>query len=92
VDSCEWMRRLRITWGPHKRKLSCNGMEMIWRKGAQVAEYEEGIGTGGTMSGRQMEGAEVMIGSHLSASDRALCAHAHIGAAKSGLEPPRFWA
>jgi hypothetical protein len=92
VDNCEWTRRLRITWGPHKRKLRCNGMEAMWSKGAQVAEDEEGTGTGGTVSGRQMAGAEVMRGSHLSARDRALCAHVHIGAAKSGLEPPHFWA
>jgi hypothetical protein len=53
---------------------------------------EKGTGTGGTVSGRQMEGVEVMRGGHLSARDRTLCAHAHIGAAKSGLELPRFWA
>jgi hypothetical protein len=38
------------------------------------------------------QGEEAMRGGHLSARDRALCAHAHIRAAKSGLEPPHFWA
>jgi hypothetical protein len=35
---------------------------------------------------------EVMRGDHLLARDRTLCAHAHIRAAKSGLELPLFWA
>jgi hypothetical protein len=55
-----------------------------------VAEDEEGTGTSGIVSGRQTEGAEVMRVDHLSAYDRALCAHAHIRVAKSGLEPPCF--
>jgi hypothetical protein len=66
-------------------------MEVMWSEVAQVAGDEKGTGTSGTVSGRQMEGAEVMRGGHLSAWDRALCAHAHIGAVKSGLKLPRFW-
>jgi hypothetical protein len=42
VDNCEWMRRLRITWGPHKWKLRCNGMEAMWSKGAQVVKMRKG--------------------------------------------------
>jgi hypothetical protein len=32
-------------------------MEVMWSEVAQVARDEEGTGTGGAVSGRQMEGA-----------------------------------
>jgi hypothetical protein len=92
VDNCGWTRRLRIAWGPHKQELTLNGMEVMWNKVAQGEGDEKGTSTDRTMSGRQMEGAKVMRGDHLSAQDRTLCAHAHIGAGKSGLELPYFWA
>jgi hypothetical protein len=77
--------------GPQKWELTCNGMEVMWSKGAHVGEDEKGSGTGRTVSGRQMGGVEVMRSGHLSARDRTLCAHAHIEAVKSGLELPHFW-
>jgi hypothetical protein len=67
-------------------------MKVMWSEVEQVAGDEKGKGTGGTVSGRNMKGVEVMRGDHLSAWDRTLCAHAHIGDSKSGLEPPLFWA
>jgi hypothetical protein len=91
VDNCEWTRRLRMAWGSHKKKMRCNGMEAMWSEVAQVAGDEKGTGTGGTVSGRKMEGAQVMRGDHLSARDRELCAHGHIKAAKRGLKLPLFW-
>jgi hypothetical protein len=78
--------------GATQAGLRCNGMEVMWSKVEQVDGYEEGTCTGGTVSGRQMEGVEGMRGSHLLARDRMLCAHVHIRAVKSGLEPPRCWA
>jgi hypothetical protein len=67
-------------------------MEVMWSEVAQVARDEEGTGTDGVVSGIHMEGEEVMRGDHFLAQDRTLCAHAHIGAMKSGLEFPCFWA
>jgi hypothetical protein len=46
------MRRLRIAWGPHKRELRSNGMEVMWSEVAQVARDEKGTGIDGTVSGR----------------------------------------
>jgi hypothetical protein len=36
----DWMRKLRIAWGPHKWDLRCNGMEVMWSEMAQVAGCE----------------------------------------------------
>jgi hypothetical protein len=52
VENCEWTKRLRMAWGSHKRKMRCNGMEVMWSKVAQVVGDEKGIGTSGTVSGR----------------------------------------
>jgi hypothetical protein len=51
--------------GATQAGLRCNGMEVMWSEVAQVAGDEKGTGTGGTVSGRQMGGAEVMRSDHL---------------------------
>jgi hypothetical protein len=46
--------------GPHKRELRCTGMEVMWSEVAQVVGDEKGTGTGGMVSGRQVEGEKVI--------------------------------
>jgi hypothetical protein len=63
--------------GGTQERIRCNGMEVMWSEVAQVAGDEEGMGTGGKVSGRQMEGEKVMRRGHLLAWDRSYV-HMHI--------------